>query len=174
MSEASSDRRRAYYYQEVRAHGGRYADFDWPSVEVALNLLLVSDEFETYFAARMAAFGVSISAFNILNILTRRKAEGCFPHELSELLLVSRANTTGVIDTLAKQGLVVRDSHAGDRRKCVVRITRAGENLLKKILPSHFRELKRILSRLSAAEKKTFMRLMGKLREALRPEEEGK
>ena len=97
-----SKAKRSHYYQEVETHGRAYANFDWPSVEVILNLLLVSDELETHLASRMAPHGLSLSAFNVLTILNRRKPQGAFPHELSELLLVSRANTTGLIDTLRR------------------------------------------------------------------------
>jgi len=172
-SPALAEQKRAYYLNEVRSHGRNYSNFDWPSVEVILNLLLVGDELQTHTAGRFARYGLSISAFNVLTILSRRKKEGCFPHELSELLLVTRANITGVIETLVKQGFVVRRLNESDRRKCRLQITPAGQNLLDRILPDHFKELKRVVCSLSSSEKKSFNHLMEKIRSGLVKERGG-
>jgi MarR family 2-MHQ and catechol resistance regulon transcriptional repressor len=152
-SEELFENRRGYYY-EIQHRGLRHPDFDWPSTELIINLLLVNTELQAYVSERLARYGLSISSFNILTILSRRKKEACFLHELSDLLLVSRANVTGLIDKLVRQKYVVRRLHEDDRRKCSVRITAAGEKLLEKIFPDHLREINAIAGVFSAREKR--------------------
>ena len=73
------------------------------------------------------------------------KREAGYPmHVIGELLLASRANITGLVDSLEKKGLVRRQEDPDDRRSKLVRITPQGDRLLKKILPGHLRAVHRV------------------------------
>jgi DNA-binding MarR family transcriptional regulator len=157
-----------FYRHGIRQYEGKYRDFDGPSVEVLLHLILAGEELQSHFAGRLAALHLSVSAFNILMILNRKPEKRCFFHELSDLLLVSRANVTGLVDTLVKQGRVERLTDPTDRRKFSVCLTAEGESLLRKILPNHFKEVQRIVSVWDRKEKKTFNDLLERLRRNLK------
>jgi MarR family 2-MHQ and catechol resistance regulon transcriptional repressor len=158
----------SFYRHGIRQYEGQYRDFHCSSVEVLLHLILTGEEVQSHFAGRLAAYRLSVSAFNILMILNRKPEKRCFFHELSDLLLVSRANVTGLVDTLVKQGRVERLTDPEDRRKFRVCLTSEGASLLRKILPHHFKEVRRIVSVWNPKEKKTFNELLEQLRRNLK------
>ena len=175
MGEPSTRRApfdRREYYEGVRLRGRAYPGFDWPSTAVILNLLLAHAELQAHIALRLSRFGLSVTSFNILMILSRRDGDDCFLHELSDMLLVSRANVTGVVDTLVRKGLAERRAHEGDRRKCRVQITGEGKRRLKKLLPGHFREHRAITAGLTAPEKKQLSALLARLGEGFKERRE--
>lgn len=128
--------------------------------------------FSTYDAAfallsrRMARESLTLPGFNVLMLLGHGefREKGCPMHRLGELLVVSRANVTGLADSLERKGLVVRKEHPEDRRSKLVRITAAGDKKLAKILPGHFLTLKRITEALDPEEREQLRRLLGELR----------
>jgi MarR family 2-MHQ and catechol resistance regulon transcriptional repressor len=85
-------------------------------------------------------------------------------HELGELLLVSRANVTGLVDCLAQRGLVERSQHERDRRVRLVRLTRDGEKLLESVLPAHYARVREMLKGVSNKDKAILSELLMKLR----------
>ena len=158
------DRRESYYYQRLREYGPKYVGFDLDSSELLLNLIFTYDVLHSYSAPHMAEFGLSKSTFNILKLLDCAPDEGMQLHELGELLLVSRANITGLMDHLEKNGYVKRIVNASDRRARFARITKKGQALLADFSPSHHEWVKRIVSDLSTEEKRTLIALLTKLR----------
>jgi MarR family 2-MHQ and catechol resistance regulon transcriptional repressor len=162
-----ADKRERYYQDRVREHGRRYSEFHLPSVEVLLNLVYTYDVTASHLARRLAEHGLSLSAFNLLMILSRSADHGCPLYEIGELLLVSRANITGLMDCLERKGLVERVSDKRDRRVRVATITQKGGALLESLLPSHYSEVRLICSRLSNAEKSELRALLTKLRQSV-------
>jgi len=165
--QTATDKREIYYRDRVRQHGQRYRQFHLPSVEVLLNLAYTYNVTATHLARAIGKHGLSLSSFNLLMILSRSGSEGCPLHEIGELLLVSRANITGLVDSLERKGLVERVADKRDRRVRVARITRTGETLLESILPGHYLELRKICSGLNNAEKASLRDLLTKLRHSV-------
>jgi MarR family 2-MHQ and catechol resistance regulon transcriptional repressor len=165
--QSGRDLRTQYYWDRTKRYGERYREFHWPSVALLLNLIHTYDVMATHFAKRIAKYGLSISAFNVLMILSRSDEKGMKQNELSHLMLVSRANITGLIDSLVRQNLVSREQDDRDRRVCIARITPQGAQLLESLLPSHYAEIARIARGVNAREKTEMNRLLDRLRTAL-------
>ena len=53
-------------------------------------------------------------------------------NELSRLLMVTGGNVTAIVDQLEKEGLVERLDEPADRRAFRIRLTRAGEQELRR------------------------------------------
>lgn len=85
-------------------------------------------------------------------------------HDLGELLLVSRANITGLIDHLEGKELVKRVVDSHDRRARLAKITKKGEALLDEFMPIHFRNLRNLLEGLSGDEKTALAQLLKAVR----------
>ncbi len=167
VKQLETDKREHYYRGRVREHGQRYVQFHLPSVQVLLDLIYTYDVTASHLARRLAGHGLSLSSFNLLMILSRSGNEGCPLHEIGDLLLVSRANITGLIDCLERKGLVQRASDPHDRRVCIARITPRGEALLESLLPDHYSELRMICAGLNNTEKTQLHTLLKKLRHSL-------
>ncbi|HMF57819.1 MAG TPA: MarR family transcriptional regulator [Pyrinomonadaceae bacterium] len=159
-----SDKREHHYLGRVREHGERFAEFDRPSVELLLNLAYTYDVIHTHIARKIETHGLSLGAFNVLTILSRYGKEGCQMSELGELLLVSRANVTGLVDYLVKKNLVERTEDARDRRVRMVRLTKGGQSILESILPAHYARVREMFRGMSVKDKAALSKLLVRLR----------
>jgi len=160
----ASDRRESFYQDKSEEISGLYPGFEESSASLVVNLLYTYDVVSTWGQKFLFEYGLAKSSFNILMILRHGPPEGMLLHDLGELLLVSRANVTGLIDHLEEKGLVKRVVDASDRRGRFARITRKGEALLDEVAPLHFRRIADRLRNFSAEEKETLVRLLTKLR----------
>lgn len=165
--EPMADKREHHYLDRMRHHSRSYREFHWPSVELLVNLFYTYDVVHTRLAREAGREGLSTAAFNVMMILSRCGDRGCPMREVGELLLVSRANVTGLIDCLERRGLVERAASAEDRRVRLVRLTEAGKGLLERILPRHYGEVRAALRDISNGEKADLSRLLTKLRRGL-------
>jgi MarR family transcriptional regulator, 2-MHQ and catechol-resistance regulon repressor len=164
---SSEDRRESFYHERVSEVGPRYEEFDLLSTQTALDLIYTCDVFHQVTARYMADYGLSKSSLNILMLLRHGPDEGMQLHDLGELLLVSRANITGLIDSLQEKGWVERRVDANDRRVRYARITDKAEALLDEFMPVHFRHVKALLRDLSIEEKESFSALLKKARRSM-------
>src|ERR1700754_2735368 len=122
-TEPMADKREHHYLDRMRHHSRNYREFHWPSVELLVNLFYTYDVVHTRLAREAGRERLSTAAFNVMMILSRCGDGGCPMREVGELLLVSRANVTGLIDCLERRGLVERAASAEDRRVRLVRLT---------------------------------------------------
>jgi MarR family transcriptional regulator, 2-MHQ and catechol-resistance regulon repressor len=160
-------RREAYYHERAKQAGLSYPEFDWLSCQITLDLLHTYDVLHQLIARYMAGFGLSKSTLKILVLLRHGPAEGMQLHDLGELLLVSRANITGLIDHLEQKGYVKRVVDPNDRRARYARITKKAEALLDEFMPLHYQNLKTLLKDLTKGEKEALLALLKKMRTSL-------
>jgi len=158
------DRRAEYYWSKVKSQGSKYSEFNWPSVEVLLNLVYTYDVVSGHMAQQTSPYGITKAGFSVLMILSRSESKSCKQNEISQLMLVSRANITGLVDSLVRLGLVERTSDPLDRRVNMVKILPKGEKLLKDLLPGYYKRVHSICSVFTAAEKKILNDLLTRLR----------
>lgn len=158
------DRRETYYHDRVRDAGSRYPGFEVASVEAYLSFLYANDVLSQVVNRCMSEYGLSKSTVNILMLLRHGPPEGMQLHDLGELLLVSRANITGLIDHLEQKGYVKRVVDAQDRRARYARITSKAEALLDEFMPVHYQTIKTLLQDLTGEEKFTLISLLKKVR----------
>ncbi len=163
----SEDRREAYYHARLRQCGPSYPEFNLPAAEAALNLLYTYEVFYQQMARYLADYGLSKSTFNILMLLKHAGPEGMLLHDLGELLLVSRANITGLVDHLEQKGYVKRVTDQNDRRARFAQLTSSGRSLLERFLPVHFRNVAEMLSDLTVEEKDALTQLLKRARMSL-------
>lgn len=155
-----------------------FPDLDPTAAEAYLHLLRTADDVFAISDAQLAAHGISHGRFGVLMLLWRTSAprtgdvpitQGpCGPRtpaELADAAGVTRATMTGLVDTLERDGFVVREPDPSDRRMLLVRLTRKGENFLARFLPVHFRYAREVMGALSEAERKTLVRLLGKVQQ---------
>jgi DNA-binding MarR family transcriptional regulator len=104
---------------------------------------------------------------NTLLLLRDAGAEGLPLSEIGRHLVVTKANVTGLIDRLERDGLVQREGHH-DRRVTLAKLTDKGAALLEAALPRHRQLLTELLDCLTAGEKEQLIALLTKLRRGLR------
>ncbi len=156
-----------------------FPDLDPSAAEAFLHLLHTSDEVFAISDRSLAGHNISHGRFGVLMLLWRSVqpraatlmgAEPCVagprtPAELADAAGVTRATMTGLIDTLERDGYVKREPDPVDRRQMSVLLTPAGEKFLMEFLPGHFKSVNAIMSTLTETERKTLVRILGKVQE---------
>ena len=158
------DLRGEYYWSQVKKHGAKYPEFNWSSVEVLLNLVYTYDVVSAHMSHKVSPYGITKAGFSVLMILSRSESKACKQNEISQLLLVSRANITGLVDSLVQIGLVERTNDPHDRRVNIVKVLPKGEKLLKDLLPGYYKHVHEICAGFTADEKKILNELLTRLR----------
>ena len=77
--------------------------------------------------------------------------------ELSRNLYVSMPTMTAMVDRLVNSKMIERERGSVDRRVVKVRLTAAGEIVLKKLIRIRRKEMEKILMNLSEEEMKTYL-----------------
>jgi MarR family 2-MHQ and catechol resistance regulon transcriptional repressor len=93
--------------------------------------------------------------------------EGLPLGEIGRRLVVTKANVTGLVDRLERDGLVQRDAHA-DRRVTMARLTAKGLDLLEAAPPRHRELLAAVLGRLKSEDKEMLISLLTQVRRGVR------
>lgn len=89
--------------------------------------------------------------------------------KMSDQMLVTPANVTGLTDRLEEKGLVRRTSGEGDRRATIMEITPAGKALYERVAIKKAAMLQRVLKKFTKDELATLNGLLEKFqREAFR------
>ncbi len=143
----------------------RFPELDPSATEAFLHLLRTSNDLARAFDAVHASHRISQGRFMVLMLLHHDPERPAGPAGLAERSNVTRATMTGLIDTLERDGLVKRERAPDDRRMMLVRLTAKGTAFLDRILPGHFRRIAAVMHHLTETERKTLVRLLGKIQQ---------
>jgi DNA-binding MarR family transcriptional regulator len=113
-------------------------------------------------------WGLTLPQFDILAELEREPKRGFTFGELSQLLLVTSGNLTGIVDRLEADGFARRQNDKRDRRVVRIVLTSKGLRLIKQILPLHAQDIQTSLNFMSAGRLNKLLQLLGDLRDGLR------
>ncbi|MGH2548266.1 MAG: MarR family transcriptional regulator, partial [Thermomicrobiales bacterium] len=114
---------------------------------------------------------LSANAFGILAILGKDENTIRRPSDLANILGVTRTTTTGLLDTLERQGYVTRTLDNEDRRCIMVRGTLAGREALQRMSGEYFAAISTLMLELNPAEQMLFRKLSRKLPATIVPSE---
>ena len=114
-------------------------------------------------------FGLTDVQFNLMMLLEYQsgKEEGLSQAQISEMMLVNRANITSLVDRMEKADFVVRTAAATDRRYNIVKLTGRGRKLLTRVEPLYAKEVKTVMSILKENEQKRLNNMLEKIRSRL-------
>jgi DNA-binding MarR family transcriptional regulator len=111
-------------------------------------------------------FDVTLPRFDVLAQLDRAP-DGLSMGALSDRLMVSNGNVTGLVDRLVTEGLVARVASPSDRRQSRVKLTAAGKRAFDAMTPRHERWVDDLLAGLSRGEMAQLLELLGKLKQSV-------
>lgn len=116
----------------------------------------------------IAATGITTQQWSVLGALSRPQvATGMTVGELSDYLLVSRQNLTGILDRLEAQGLTTRVQDAVDKRARRVVLTKKGDASWANLQPQIMQFYDAAVTGLSLAERQDFLELVNRLKKNL-------
>jgi DNA-binding MarR family transcriptional regulator len=112
-------------------------------------------------------FRTTLPRFDLLAQLDRA-ANGMTLGELSQRMMVSNGNITGLVDRLAEQGLIRRRPSPKDRRVQIVSLTAAGQRHFRAMAKVNGEWVGEIFDGLSGADIDALMTLLAKTKASAR------
>lgn len=145
---------------EARAHA------DHPQeLRLWLRLLACTQRIERDLRVRLReAFDTTLPRFDLMAQL-ERFPEGLRMNELSQRLMVTGGNVTGITDQLEGEGLVERIPVEGDRRAYQVRLTVKGRKLFHTMAAAHEQWIVEAFAGLAPGEIGALHQLLGKVKQ---------
>ena len=137
------------------------------SLRLWLRLLTCSNIIEREVRARLRRdFNATLPRFDMMAAL-ERTPDGLSMGELSERLMVSNGNVTGVADRLVKEGVAERWSPPADRRSFRIALTGHGRREFAAMAKLHHGWIEEMLSGLNPSERETLTALLTKVKTSL-------
>jgi len=122
------------------------------------------------------SFDITLPRFDLMAQLDKTQG-GMKLGELSQRLMVSNGNITGLVDRLVVQGLIDRQPAPNDRRAQLVRLTAEGRRSFRAMAAAHEAWVAELFDGLTTSERDTLMRLLGRAkmtaRQAIAASEKG-
>ena len=142
--------------QDVRSRIGDL-DVDVDSLTVVSNVFRVANAARYHMErTALAEADLSFTAFTTLWVLWVWGEQEA--RHLAAEAGITKGTLTGVVSTLERRGLVERRSHPTDKRLVLVRATRSGQGLMRRLFPRFNGEETRITERLTHADKQDLAR----------------
>lgn len=140
---------------------------DLEMISVFARTMLIFHHLPILMEGYFTKMGLTKGRFMVLVQLYRVRKEGLSITEICNFHRVRSATMTGIIDTLEREGQIERVPDPSDRRKVIVRITRAGRELMEGFLPKHQENVGLMLSRLTLKERQVLLNLLEKLHQGI-------
>ncbi|MBS0446848.1 MAG: MarR family transcriptional regulator [Proteobacteria bacterium] len=145
----------------------RVSDDHHQALKVWLRLLSCTTRIETVIRNRLRTeFSTTLPRFDLMAQLERHP-EGLTMGELSQRMMVTGGNVTGITDQLEAEGLVVRAAHPRDRRAYAVRLTTNGRRQFRRMAATHEKWIVELLAAWSPDDQGRVLELLGGLKETL-------
>jgi DNA-binding MarR family transcriptional regulator len=133
-----------------------------------LRLLATNTLIETEIRRRLRErFEVTLPRFDLMAQL-ERKPHGMTLGELSQRMMVTNGNVTGLVDRLLAEEIVTRRQHKSDRRSHIVSLTEKGRRQFARMAKEHEDWIAGMFGELSQNEFSTLTKLLGKLKTSVR------
>ncbi|HEY7889549.1 MAG TPA: MarR family transcriptional regulator [Steroidobacteraceae bacterium] len=147
---------------ETRVHDDHHV-----SLRLWLRLLSCTNQIEGRVRQNLqSSFDTTLPRFDLMAQL-ERAPQGLKMSELSQRMMVTGGNVTGITDVLEKEGLVVREIDSADRRVYRVKLTTEGALQFRRMAAEHEKWVIDLFGAVPPRQKKQLMELLGVLKEHL-------
>lgn len=161
MASLRSNLAEVHDYEEVGS--GRHEN-----LRFWLRLLTCTMLIETKVRAQLERhFSVTLPQFDLMAQLDRAPA-GLTMSALSERLMVSNGNVTGIVSRLVAERLVDRQTSKADRRAFVVRLSRKGQLLFREMAKRHEAWINQLFAEIPESDVEIMMQLLARTKTAVR------
>jgi DNA-binding MarR family transcriptional regulator len=140
--------------------------FDIVEHEALLNIYYTTSLLKKRADVFFKTFGLTDVQFNVMMLLVYQGGSegGLSQAQLSDMMLVNRANVTTLIDRMEKTSLVMRTSISGDRRTNIIKMTPKGKKLFAKAEPLYARQVQQVISGVARPEQKKLIAVLERVR----------
>jgi len=111
---------------------------------------------------------INVPQFLILNHLLQSKESNM--KELSGVINLTGAATTGIVDKLVSAKYVMRSFDPGDRRVIKIRLTAKGKALIYRVYEERKKVIMRLFQKVSESDRGEYLPILTQIRDALNKE----
>ena len=148
---------------ETRIHDDHHL-----SVRLWLRMLACTNRIENFVRQNLQAkFETTLPRFDLMAQL-ERAPQGVKMSELSQRMMVTGGNVTGITDGLEKDGLVVREVDPTDRRVFYVKLSAEGQRQFRRMAAAHEQWVIELFEGMSMKHKNQLVELLGELKRNIR------
>ncbi|SFK68623.1 MarR family winged helix-turn-helix transcriptional regulator [Methylophaga sulfidovorans] len=145
----------------------RYPEVDINAVMQFLHLLGVASELSLGLDKFLRRHDLLQGRWWVLILLMREDNFMSSPSKLAEQSGVSRATMTGLLDGLAREGLIKRIVDEKDKRQTQIKLTKQGQQKLDDVMPDYYQRLGQLMSAIDKEEGEALMNVLAKLKQNL-------
>jgi DNA-binding MarR family transcriptional regulator len=148
---------------ETRIHDDHHL-----SVRLWLRMLACTNRIENFVRQNLQTkFETTLPRFDLMAQL-ERAPQGLKMSELSQRMMVTGGNVTGITDGLEKEGLVIREVDAADRRVFRVKLSAEGQRQFRRMAAEHEQWVIELFEGMSVKRKNQLVELLGDLKRHIR------
>jgi DNA-binding MarR family transcriptional regulator len=150
--------------QEPFDHESRVEQSDHQAIRLWLRLLTCTNLIERHLRNRLRAeFDTTLPRFDLMAQLAR-EPEGLTMGDLSQRMMVSGGNVSGIASQLQAEGLISREPVSGNRRAFCVTLTALGEKRFAEMASAHEAWIVNCLAEVSGAEHEHMMSMLKQIK----------
>lgn len=120
------------------------------AVLAAMAVVSLAQQIEQALAYHFARYGLTQARFVLMLTMHTAPQKRHRPAELAQVLGVKPPTVTGLLNGLARDGLVSRRIDQKDKRQVLISLTARGKRELARILPDHFMRINSAFANLAA------------------------
>jgi DNA-binding MarR family transcriptional regulator len=144
---------------ETRIHDDHHL-----SVRLWLRMLACTNRVESLVRQNLQAkFATTLPRFDLMAQL-ERAPQGLKMSELSQRMMVTGGNVTGITDGLEREGLVIREVDTSDRRVFHVKLSAEGQRQFRRMAAEHEQWVIELFEGMSMKHKNQLVELLGELK----------
>ena len=140
--------------------GSRYRSSLSVDEKVLMSMVRVSELFKKTSSEIFKNYGLTFTQYNVLRVLNASEDGTNTITKVSNILLVTGANMTGVAKRMERDGFLLRKRHTQDERVTLLEITPKGRKALENILPEKEKHIDQLVGGLSEEEKTQLLGLL--------------
>ena len=153
-------------------HESRVQSEDHQSIRLWLRLLTCTNMIEQQLRARLREeFATTLPRFDFMAQL-ERAPDGLTMGELSQRMMVSGGNVSGIANQLEGEGFIDRSPVPDNRRTLCVTLTEQGRKRFADMASAHEGWVVEMLGDLSQTEHQQMMKHLGQLKRGISPQED--
>lgn len=157
----------SFYWDLQEKVSKTYKIYDLEPIRVAFGVMFTFGMIEAQVGKKLQAADMTLPGLNTLMLLAHGNPAGYPLSELSKFLVSTRANMTGVVDSLVNRGFVTRIGQVDDRRVVLAQITPKGRQWLDGYFPGHAQLMSSFASPLNSKERLAVLTLLAKMRRGM-------
>jgi DNA-binding MarR family transcriptional regulator len=144
----------------------KYPELDPSSVETLTTLLRVSIGILNTVDSSLAQRKTSRGKLSVLTQLDREPEGSTTPSKLADVMGVTRATITGLLDGLERDGLLKRKTGT-DARSINVQMTSKGRQFLESVMPERYRRVRGLMAGLDEDQRRQLRGLLTEVEKGL-------